>query len=232
MKYEALLALLSIIALTWGCETRTPTTPSVSPGSAAVVMPSAATGFTLSGTVYESTRAGRRPLAGIPLDISIDYQQRSPATTTDSDGRYRFVGASSEKWNVRVEKVGYSQPCRAAVALTADTVMDVYVVADATLSSDGVPASMPVIQPTLSGTVFEHAPEGVRTVSGVKIIGDFSAGLGWGPSATTVSDAAGRYLLCGVDGSMGLELWVPRLRRYVSVIPSMTTRIDIDLTPQ
>ena len=224
-------ALLTMIALTWGCETRTPITPSVSPNSAAVVMPSAATGFTLSGTVYESTREGRRPLAGASLDISIDYQARLPVTTTDVDGRYSFVGASLEKLNVRVEKAGYSQPCRAAVALAADRVMDVYVVADATLSVDGVPASMPVIQPTLSGTVFEHAPEGVRTIPGVKIIGDFSAGLGWGPSATTVSDAAGRYLLCGVDGRLGLELWIPRLRRYVSVIPSMTTRLDIDLTP-
>jgi hypothetical protein len=109
--------------------------------------------------------------------------------------------------------------------------MDVYVMADATLSADGVPASMPVIQPTLSGTVFEHAAEGVRTVPGVKIVGDFSAGLGWGPSATTVSDAAARYLLCGVYGRLGLELWIPHLRRYVPVNAPMTTTLDIDLTP-
>ena len=230
MKYETFLALLSITALTWGCETRTPITPSVPPDSGAVVMPSAAPGFTLSGTVYESTRDGRRPLAGAPLDISLDYQARSPITTTDADGRYSFMGSSLAKLNVRVEKAGYSQPCRAAIALSADRVMDVYVVADATLSVDGVPASMPVIQPTLSGTVFERASEGVRTVPGVKVIGDFSAGLGWGPSATTVTDAAGRYLLCGVDGSMGLELWIPRLRRYLPVNSPMAATLDIDVT--
>ena len=88
-------ALLTLIALTWGCETRTPTTPSVSPDSAPVVMPAAARGFTLSGIVYESTREGGRPLAGASLDISVDYQARLPVTTTDSDGRYSFIGSSS-----------------------------------------------------------------------------------------------------------------------------------------
>ena len=224
-------ALLAVIALTPGCDTRTPITPSASP-AADFVVPSAVPMFTLTGTVYEATREGRRPLAGIPLDISVDYQQRSPVTTTDADGQFRFVGSSSEKLNVRVEKAGYSQPCRAAVALTADSIMDVYVVANATLAVHGVPASMPVIQPTLSGMVFEHVLEGVRPVQGVQIIGDFSAGLGWGPSATTVTDVTGRYLLCGVDGSMGLELWIPRLFRYVTADIRTTTRLDIDLTPR
>ncbi len=151
-------ALLAIIALTPGCDTRTPITPSTSPAADSAV-PSAERMPTLTGTVYEATREGRRPLAGIPLDISVDYQQRSPVTTTDADGQYRFFGSSLEKWNVRVEKAGYSQPCRAAKALNAESVMDVYVVSDATLALHGVPASMPVIQPTLSGTVFERALE-------------------------------------------------------------------------
>ena len=42
-------ALLTMIALTWGCETRTPITPSVSTNSAAVAMPSAASGFYTQG---------------------------------------------------------------------------------------------------------------------------------------------------------------------------------------
>jgi hypothetical protein len=99
-----------MIALTWSCDSRTPIAPSTSPAPDDAVLPSAAPIFTLTGTVYESTREGRRPLAGIPLDISADYQQRSPVTTTDSDGRYRFVGSSSEKLNVRVEKAGFANP--------------------------------------------------------------------------------------------------------------------------
>ena len=180
--------------------------------------------FTLTGTVYESKRDGRRPVAGVPLDISVDYQSRSPRTTTDAEGRYRFTGSSSEKLNVRVEKEGYSQPCRSAVPLTADTVMDVYVVADATLFVNGVPASMPVIQPTLSGTVFERAAEGVRPLQGVKLTADFSAGLGWGPSAATVTDAAGRYLLCGVDGVMGLDLGSSARGNRTAPCPWISTR--------
>ena len=222
--------LLAAIVFTLGCEDRTPVAPSLSPAAGSPALPAV---FTLTGTVYESTRDGRRPVAGLPLDISVDYQSRSPVTTTDAEGHYRFTGSSSEKLNVRVEKEGYSQPCRSAVPLTADSVMDVYVVANATLSADGVPASMPVIQPTLSGTVFERAAEGVRPLQGVKLTADFSAGLGWGPSAATVTDAAGRYLLCGVDGVMGLELWIQRPgqpNRSVPVDIRTTTRLDIELT--
>jgi hypothetical protein len=134
---------------------------------------------------------------------------------------------------VRVEKEGYSQPCRSAVALVEETVMDIYVVSDAILSTSGLPASMPVVQPTLWGTVFESSTEGVRPVHGVKLTGDFSAGLGWAPSATTVTDAAGRYLLCGVDGVMGLELLVQRTgqpNRSVPVDVRTTTRLDIDVS--
>jgi hypothetical protein len=70
-------------------------------------------------------------------------------------------------------------------------------------SSDKLNVRVPVIQPTLSGTVFERTAQGVRPVPDIKLTGDFSAGLGWGPSATTVTDANGRYLLCGVDGVLG-----------------------------
>jgi hypothetical protein len=224
--------LLASIVCNLGCEDRHPSAPSAS-AAGSQVRPAPPGVFTLSGIVYESTRDGRRPLAGIPLDISVDYQSRSPMTATDAEGRYRFSGSSSDKLNVRVQKEGYSQPCRSAVALSADSVMDVYVVADETLAAGGVPPSMPVIQPTLSGTVFERGAQGVRPLQDIRLTGDFSAGIGWGPSATTITDANGRYLLCGVDGVLGLELFVQRRgqpNRFVPVDIRTTTRLDIDLS--
>jgi hypothetical protein len=132
---------------------------------------------------------------------------------------------------VKAEKDGYSQPCRSAIALIEDSVVDVYMVADATLSAHGVPESMPVIQPTLRGTVFERTTEDVRPVQGVKVTGDFSAGIGWAPNATTVTDAAGRYLLCGLDENIGLELMVQRPGQPNRFVPVdiRTTTLDIEL---
>ena len=227
--------LLAAGVFTFACEDRTPVAPSRSLAPVSQVLPAPSDPFTLTGTLYESTPDGRRPLAGIPLDISVDYQSWPPRTTTDAEGRYSFSGSSSEKLHVRVEKEGYSQPCRSAVALLADVVLDIYVVAEATLLANGVPASMPVVQPTLSGTVFERAAGGVRPLQGVRVTGDFSAGLGWAPNATTITDAAGRYLLCGVDGVAGLELLVQRLsqpNRFVSVDVRTTATLDIELAAQ
>jgi hypothetical protein len=226
------IALLAAIVFTSACEDRTPVAPSPSPSVSSRDLPTPSAMFLLTGTVYESTREGRRPLAGMPLDISVEYQSWPPRATTDADGRYRFSASSSETLHVRAEKEGYSQPCRSAVALIKDTVVDVYVVADATLSANGVPASMPVSQPTLQGTVFERTAGDVRPVQGVKVTGDFSAGLGWAPNATTVTDAAGRYLLCGLGGDIGLELMVQRPgqpNRFVPVDIRTTTTLDIEL---
>ena len=193
--------LLAAIVFTLACEDRTPVAPSPSPAARSPALPTPSAMFTLTGTVYESTRDGRRPLAGIPLDISVDYQSWPPRATTDAEGRYRFSASSSEKLNVRAEKEGYSQPCRSAVALIEDSVVDVYMVADATLLANGVPASMPVIQPTLRGTVFERATGSIRPVQGAKVTGDFSAGFGWGPERDDRYRCGWSFSPVRVDGS-------------------------------
>ncbi len=117
--------------------------------------------------------------------------------------------------------------------------LDVYVVSTALLSTTGVPASMPVVQPTLSGLVFERTPEGIRPIAGATVVGDFSGGNGWGPSATTISDGAGRYLLCGVtDAGLGLFLWVAQAgyREASTPVDSHLLRgsgtFDVQLTRQ
>jgi hypothetical protein len=69
-------------------------------------------------------------------------------------------------------------------------------------------------------------------VSGVSITLDFTGGMGWAPSATTVSDATGRYLLCNVEDSTGLGLAVLVTKEGYGDVFTGVTRLsafDIEL---
>ena len=128
---------------------------------------------------------------------------------------------------------GYSQPCR--VPITATTDIDIYMVSNALLATTGIPSSMPIQQPTLAGLVFEQTPQGRRPIPGATVIGDFTGGDGWAPSATTESDATGRYLLCGVQNVYAFAV-VASAPGYAQAeipvdIPSTTT-FDIALAPK
>ena len=194
--------------------------------------------LTLSGVVYASTAEGLRPLADAPLVVSVEYQSPMPTrTTSDSQGRYRISGLTRNSIKVVIEKEGYRQPCRAAVTLTSDSVLDIYVVSDARVVQTGPPASMPITQPVLIGFVFERTLSGVKPVAGVQVAVDYSLGLGgWEPSATTLTDAAGRYLLCGVSsaGFVG-EVFAGKVGYHSVVIPlstPVTSHLDIELVPE
>ena len=191
-----------------GCDRR-PATPLASSPAAPTPVATASPlpPFTLSGTVYESTASGLKPLAGAPVDISVEYQSWPPKTTTDAEGRYSLSSLGPEKLKVFIDKEGYSQPCRAAVDLKRDSVVDVYVVSNALLEKSGIPPSYPVVQPTLAGRVVERTSSGLTPIAGARVVVDFGALLGWAPSTRTVSDATGRYLLCNiVDAGQGLVL--------------------------
>ena len=172
------LHALGAIVLCVACnETRSPVAPS-SPAPAS--SPLAPVTFTLTGVVYEATAGGRRPLAGVGLDISVEYQSWPPRVFSDATGRYRVPNTSpSGSLKVTAEMPGYKQPCRVAVMHT-DADQDLYLVPDDTLSTTGIPASLPLAAPMLTGHVFERSPEGIQRLSGASIVVDFSGGMGWG----------------------------------------------------
>jgi len=176
---------------------------------------------TVSGVVYEATAGGLRPLAGVGIDASPDYQSHSPRTTSTADGRYELPASVLAAGNKIVgERTGYRQPCRVAVSSTSSTVQDLYLVSNEVLATTGVPASMPVAQQIVSGVVSERTSVGNRPIAGAIVTGDFSAGLGWGPSASTVTDAQGRYLLCGIGPSeLGLYLYVAKSGFQFTYVP-------------
>jgi hypothetical protein len=227
-----LLTMVFLVLLGTACQhtTPAPTTPSPTAPSS------------LSGVVYESTSGGRRPLAGAGIDVSPEDQQWSPETTTDADGHYEVSSAamhpdpgSGLPVNLKViaTKAGYSQPCRAPMASATNGVLDIDLVSDEVLSTTGVPSSMPIAQPTLSGLVFEQTPQGPRPIPaawvGISTWGDHD-------SAATRSDATGRYLLCGVydtrrygfefgagaSGYVGVEGWF-------NIFSTQVTSFDIEL---
>jgi hypothetical protein len=187
---------------------------------------------TVAGTVWESTITGRQPLPGVGIDLSPEFQYWPPTTTTDAQGHYQ-VTTIHGTGKVRAELAGYSQPCR--VPVTATTGIDVYMVSNALLATTGIPSSMPIVPPTLTGLVFEQTPQGRRPIVGATVIGDFSYGYGWAPSATTQSDATGRYLLCAVQSvydAFGVVASAPGYaEKELGVdIPAIST-FDIELAP-
>jgi len=212
--------------------------PSPSPQAPSPVPPveTPAPSITLSGIVYENTANGVRPFASVPLDISSEIQSHTPRVASDDAGRYRLSGLSESAVKVAAEISGYSQPCRAAVILKGDAVLDVHLVSNATLEREGVPSSLRMVDTVVSGRVVEGTPQGIQPVAGVKVTMDFSGGFGWAPSANTVTDQAGRFLLCNVaDVGLGLELVAGKGGYALALVPvNLTTskHYDIELVRQ
>ena len=113
--------------------------------------------------------------------------------------------------------------------------MDVYVVSNAVLEKSGIPPSYPVVQPTLAGRVVERTLSGPTPIAGARVVVDFSALFGWAPSATTVTDVTGRYLLCNiVDAGQGLAVVAGKFPPYLLVFVELgrtlpSTPVDIEL---
>ena len=89
---------------------------------------------------------------------------------------------------------------------------------------------MPITGPVLTGRVFERTEAGDLPVSGAAITLDFTGGMGWAPSATTVSDATGHYLLCNVEDSTRLGLAVlVRKEGYGDIFTGVTRLSEFDI---
>ena len=225
--------LAAVVLLATACgDTRPSVEPSPNPSPP--ITPPPVGSVSVTGVVYESIGAGRRPLGDVAIDISVEYQSWPATIRTDADGRYsQIVSRGSGPLKLIAEKPGYSQPCRVPIADTNGD-QDVYLVSNDTLSITGVPSSMPIAQPTLTGLVFERTPQGIKPVAGAHVVLDFTGGMGWTPSATTNTDAAGRYLLCNVVDITGFGLYAlvskPGYGQlYVPVHRASTGSFDVEL---
>jgi hypothetical protein len=187
--------------------------------------------FTISGVVFELTASGRRPAAGVPLNVvSEDFA----VTTSDADGRYSASVRGSSVFISAAEPAAYMSPCPSGsvwLSINPNRIIDVDVVSKAVLSTTGVPDSYPTSAIFVTGTIVEATSDGPRPVAGALV------SLGFEPNnATTLTDTLGRYIVCtappgrGTDQEMPLHFtkdgYVPTSR---SVLGGWDTSMDVEL---
>ena len=83
----------------------------------------------------------------------------------------------------------------------------------------------------ISGVVFETTPDGRRPIEGVSVFWDLWDIPDGGAGAETLSDAAGRFLLCGLpEGQVDNLIAGKEGFRYTNAsVGSATATLDIEL---
>lgn len=215
-------------------------TPPVSPAAPTPVPPPIPTvgTLTLSGVVAENgipVGNARVGVDGTQLCSSGCTFRQFPAgsSLTDASGRYQITFRPPEDTSVTVwataSKDGYVQQCVAKTTMRTDTSLDVPLTSLANLSVSR-PRS-PTGSRSVSGVVFEITPAGRQPV--------VDAWVGWDALvdwvvAETRSDAAGRYMLCGLpmeptSGLFALKVGYSNVS-YASVPAGGDTVVDIQIT--
>jgi hypothetical protein len=189
--------------------------------------------YIVSGVVSE----GNRPIGGANVSAWVDqgrsgysYMWAHGALFSDAAGRYALTGlpAGVRVW-LQTWKDGYVQQCAAPqVTVSADTVVDVQLVSKANLSASSASAAVAGLR-SVSGVIVEIKDGSKQPVAGASV--DFEP-LEDFPAAITNSDAAGRFLLCGLPQDepvfLGASSGINRVA-YLSVPPGQTAGIEITL---
>jgi hypothetical protein len=184
-------------------QTRLPTTAT----------PPSQSSVTLSGVVLDHTSEGPRPRANVPLLVHTWQQSLSRflEVTSDAMGRYSLSAVPSGAISIApAAGSGYYAPCPAGWdAVGSDRAFNVHVVSATLLSTAGAPTDTPTIGSIwVSGVVFETTPQGKRPIAGASVN---LGGDGSDPrmGSTTLTDAAGRYLVCPPLPSTGTDTYSP-----------------------
>jgi hypothetical protein len=202
--------------------------------------------FTLSGVITDSVSGRPIPgayLAGIAPDPTTCCRGGWPPDgltlePADPTGHYKISGLPDllrTAW-VAVYANGYLQQCAARATMHGDTSLDIAVTPLANLAVEPSPTTTATAgSRTVSGVVYEVTPEGRRPVENASVgwdiwYGDYLV-------ADTRSDAAGRYLLCGlpqghIDGLEAAKQGYQNQVNNVSVNPGTDAVVDIEMIKQ
>lgn len=231
---------ISVALLTIACSqdrTATPVAPTQQAAPASGPTPPTGS-YTLSGVVVETSPQGSRPLEDVSVNAWVQqasfgysYMWAHGRIATDAGGRFRLTSLpGSATVQLQVWKEGYVQQCAARrVTVLSDIQLDAQLVSRANLS-----ASLESVTPpapgyrSVSGVIFEKTDAGTRPVAGVFV--DFEPTMDF-PAAVTFSDAAGRYLLCGLldNETVSIGAGLGNRVAYVSVPAGRSTGVDIML---
>ena len=123
------------------------------------------------------------------------------------------------------------QPCAVRADVRGDLSRDVRVISNPRQLGARLPPELLFDTPTLSGVVTELTSDGRRPLSDVRVELDGLGGLGL-VTATTLTDAEGRYVLCGLRNESATYLFASRAGYKLfeqTVALSGSTTLDIEL---
>ena len=201
--------LIGLMLIDVGCRDSFPISPTaVGPDVVNTAQDPPGSGpFTMSGLVFEAESDGKRPLPGLEIGVAVEtspgpgiffYYQHGKVSTNEH-GQYHIAGLPPGRiWifgglNPAArggDANAHVQPCAAAVQVETNTTFDLELV------SPTNPPPRHVIQPlTISGTVFELTPGGRVALSGARVFAEKLVDV---VATGSVSDALGRYALCGL----------------------------------
>ena len=218
------------VGLAAGCTDR-PTAPS------AAIPPIAEPSTEISGRVwwYDGRGPHTRPgvISGFVFAARRAYGTGGYAVA--ADGSYRLFIPTGAFVYLHAVTSGEFHPCvlRVTAATGAPvTSADVHVVADRARLGANLPPELLRRSPLLSGTVFEALADGGRApVADAQVELDGAGGDGL-VLATTLTDADGRYVLCGLDADREPYFYVSRegYRTFGSVVRvDGNTVFDVEL---
>jgi len=152
---------------------------------------------------------------------------------TDGGGRFSFTVPQGAQVRLQGSLSGAYQPCQVVVRADTDVAADIHLVTDRQQLGSHLPAELLARTPLVSGLVFEVAGDGRRIpLADVRVELDGLGGLGW-VAATTLTDADGRYALCGLAGEPSTYLYASKSGYRLfesSVTLAGNTGLDIEMT--
>jgi hypothetical protein len=198
-------SVLIVILSCAGCERTPPTSPTPKTGSSVPPAPI----WIVSGTVWIAGGSGLEPAtrgdvfgwidSGAPGET--EYATREVPISVD--GHYELtIPAGTERLRLRGPLF---QPCVITLEPTGDAIADIQVVRDESMLGAHLPAGLNRMEPTLSGVAYETTSLGPKPLDRVAVSLDTNSG-GAHVIARTVTDAEGRYVLCGVPSMPGLTI--------------------------
>ena len=158
---------------------------------------------TITGTITELGPQGQRPVADARIDVYLYSSSRSGhwmSDVTETDGRYELWGIPSGAiallYSGKGDSLEYVQPCVHEVAVTSDMSLDIEIVPRSAGGAAANAAARRGPGTFLTGIVYGRLPDGTRAPlpdAVVSLDGDVAP-----LAATTITDADGRYVLCGI----------------------------------
>jgi hypothetical protein len=163
--------------------------------------------WTISGTVWLYTENGAVPSFGGQVSGWVEHNHGAYSSSAEisATGRYELRVATDTTW-VSLAGPGF-QPCAVAFSPKGNSTADINLVVDPLGLVANLPPGLMLNAPTLSGTVYEQTPSGRRPIGGARVGLDGLNGDGV-VIANTLTDAAGRYVLCGVPQRERTALFV------------------------